>query len=176
MTTRVSQGIHLPYGIIYCAYNHVTNKYYIGQTTETISRRWNRHVSDSLAHKNASYFHKAVRKHGRSAFELSTVAVADSLEQLNQLETLWIITTRSHDKHVGYNSTYGGDREEPTAETVAKLKGSAAQRRQRRYNDYEEIAHARRTPVVLSSHPEAVRSRLKRAERTSIRLSLRVCN
>jgi group I intron endonuclease len=157
------------YGIIYCAYNTISHKYYIGQTTRSLAERWKEHCWTPSSKQ--TYFAKAIRKYGKSAFELTILATAGTHDQLNDLERLWIITTRSFDPKVGYNSTFGGDRSEPTEEIRAKLRGTTCQRRLASYAAYEAVRLARLVPEPLSTHPWSVRGREIRRRDTSARLS-----
>jgi group I intron endonuclease len=112
------------YGYVYCAYCTATDKCYIGQTTKEVAQRWYLHVKSSKKASNGNYFHSAIRKHGPEAFEVSTLAVAYSESELHDLERLWIIASRSFDRTVGYNSTFGGERGKYNAETCERISRS----------------------------------------------------
>jgi len=77
--------------IIYKATNKKNGKVYIGQTTQTLKRRKNRHLNDS--ERNCGfYFHRALKKYGSSNFEWEIIDSTNSIEELNKLEVLYIKT------------------------------------------------------------------------------------
>lgn len=60
---------------IYKITNKINNKIYIGETTQTIKKRWNQHVSDSL-NKTRGYnyhIHNAMRKYGIGNFSIEII-------------------------------------------------------------------------------------------------------
>lgn len=111
------------YGVIYVIHNTVNEKYYIGQTMQPLQARWKNHKACSKVGR--CHIHQALRKYGANAFRVSVVAYAESEEQLNALESLWIILTRSYDRGVGYNLTYGGGGVKHTSDTISRMKGRA---------------------------------------------------
>lgn len=108
------------FGVIYVAVNKANGKAYVGQTTRTVNRRWGQHLSQ-VRKGFKDHFHNALRCHGSDSFHVSTVAVAQSKEQLDQLEKLWIVALRVLDRKYGYNDKGGGSNGSPTAETRAKI-------------------------------------------------------
>lgn len=103
---------------IYCIYCTVSNKYYVGRTTQDLQSRWYNHVWDAL-HGKKFHLHNAIRKYGPSAFTIWSLPGDSNLH-----ERLWILALRSYDPEIGYNMTLGGDGGGiPTEETRAKMKG-----------------------------------------------------
>lgn len=93
---------------IYKVTNRVNGKIYVGKTAETKEKRWNRHVW--FAAKGADiYFSNAIRKYGPEAFEIETIAEAETDEWASHLERTWILLLGSAKREIGYNSTYGGE-------------------------------------------------------------------
>ena len=96
-------------GYIYKYYNPITNKYYIGQTTDLVNRK-SSHRGKAEYVKNK--FYNAVRKYGWKIFEFSIIAEIDTTSvdlctlMLDRLEVLYIQIYDSY--HNGYNSTPGG--------------------------------------------------------------------
>lgn len=74
------------YGIIYCAYNKVNQKRYIGQTTQRLCERRAAHYTKDPD----IYFHRALHKYNKEEFEWSIIDVAQSAEELDQKEKYWI--------------------------------------------------------------------------------------
>jgi group I intron endonuclease len=109
--------------LIYLITNTVNGKVYVGQTTRGMKLRWKWHL-DSYR-RNAPYvLYRAFRKYGLNAFETQVVAQADTLDQLNVLESLWIAVLRSSDPKCGYNMTFGGNAMHMTPEVRARMSAS----------------------------------------------------
>lgn len=90
--------------LVYCVFNRTNDKYYVGQTTQPLHRRWAAHVS--AARRNSpTYLHRAIRKHGLASFDVFVLAYGTSLQQLNLLEDLWIVSLQSFRRALGYNGT-----------------------------------------------------------------------
>lgn len=102
-------------GIIYLAQNTANNKIYIGQTTSSLNRRKNGHLTASRNEHDHLYFHRAIRKYGEDAFVWSIIETvyADSKEKLeyalNEKEIQYISIYNSNNQDAGYNLTAGGD-------------------------------------------------------------------
>jgi hypothetical protein len=83
---------------------------YIGITTRTVHARWLQHKGCALRGKIKYPLYNAMNQYGIDAFELETVHVAKSREELYQVE---IELIKKHDSYIrngkGYNMTYGGD-------------------------------------------------------------------
>lgn len=107
------------YGVVYLVTNTVNCKVYVGQTTRP-TVRWGEHWYGS--HNNPrSRLQYSIRKYGKSNFHFAIVAEAESQDQLDHLERLWIICLNTLDKRHGYNLTSGGEHFTHTAETRAKI-------------------------------------------------------
>lgn len=72
----------------------------------------------------------AVRQYGRSSFELQVLASSDNRDELDQLETLWILFTGSMQRRVGYNLCNGGRTPRVTEEIREKLRISHTGKKQ----------------------------------------------
>ena len=98
-----------PYGVVYFVINKITGKYYVGQTTWTAEKRWNRHVLDSVRPSRASnHFSRATRKYGKENFEVRVIFTCYDEKTLNEAEIHFIAFFDATNKKVGYNSTIGG--------------------------------------------------------------------
>lgn len=92
---------------IYKITNNINKKVYIGQTINSIEKRWRRHKEDSLSNRLDTHFARAIRKYGPENFTVEEIDRASSKEELNEKEIYWI---KYYDScHKGYNSTDGGD-------------------------------------------------------------------
>lgn len=91
---------------IYCFYNIINGKVYIGQSSN-IRYRINQHLKS----EDELYFHKALRKYGVSNFKIYILELFEdeNREPLNKSEIYFISKFKSSDKEFGYNLTEGGD-------------------------------------------------------------------
>ena len=74
--------------IVYKITNNINGKVYIGQTTETIEKRWKRHCGYQL--NDGTYLHNAMKKYGTENFNIEKVDEADNQNELNSLEYFYI--------------------------------------------------------------------------------------
>lgn len=90
-------------GYIYKIVNNVNNKVYIGQTTYTLDRRWQQHLSKSKT--NNSLLYKEMRRIGQNHFRIDIIEeCSDNI--LDKREMYYIDKFNSY--YNGYNSTLGG--------------------------------------------------------------------
>ena len=99
-------------GQIYKITHKETNKCYIGQTKMSLEWRLNNAFCGHYIHafsdtNNKSYFHSALRKHGKEAFTYEVIEECDN-DKLNEREIYWIAHYKSNIKEFGYNMTKGG--------------------------------------------------------------------
>ena len=107
---------------IYKATCSISGLSYVGQTKNTVSRRWTAHVR--LAQYSDQFLlQKAIRKYGSEPWVVEIIDQCDSAEQANKLEIHYIQKFNTY-KH-GYNMTIGGHHTMP--ETVQKVWASRDQ-------------------------------------------------
>ena len=99
-------------GLIYKITNTINNKVYIGQTTKSLSDRWQTHLKDSSKErKEHRPLYSAFKKYGVQFFKIELIEeVSDDL--LCEREQFYIQQYRSYvgfDDCNGYNATLGGD-------------------------------------------------------------------
>lgn len=108
--------------IAYKITNKINKKSYIGVTSKSVSRRFNQHCA--AAGRGSSYaLHRAIRKYGRSFFDIEILAEAFSCAELSVLERD-LIAEHGTLCPIGYNLTTGGDfgvGYEVSAETRRKM-------------------------------------------------------
>lgn len=79
------------FGCVYQITNKNNGKIYIGQTTETMARRWIRHCYKAAkGQAGCGKLYNAIRKHGPDSFVLHKLAEASDREGLDALETFYI--------------------------------------------------------------------------------------
>lgn len=94
-------------GIIYLITNTVNGKQYVGQTLQSLKRRWQSHRA-AVSGASDLAIHRAIRKYGHESFTIEVVA--ESYEPfLDTVEKLAIWSYQSHTSQNGYNMTAGGD-------------------------------------------------------------------
>lgn len=107
--------------IIYKATNKENRKSYIGQTIQALDQRKRKHCWEAI-HSDGSCrcFAKALRKYGLKAFDWKVIDTADTLEDLNVLEELWIEAERTVVPG-GYNLRTGGENSLPSEKTKKRM-------------------------------------------------------
>ena len=104
----------MSYGIIYCAYNKINQKRYIGQTTQRLSERKAAHYSKD----KEIYFHKALHKYDENDWEWFIIDTAENKEELDNKEIYWISYYDTMNAACGYNILPGGSGALPTQEQI----------------------------------------------------------
>lgn len=102
--------------IIYCIRNKISNKCYIGQTVQPLKCR----IACHLSNKGCRAIDSALSKYGIENFDISTIATAKSMDELNALEERYILEYNSMYPN-GYNLTTGGGSRRFSEETKRKL-------------------------------------------------------
>ena len=94
---------------IYCHTHIESGRRYVGQTSQTMEKRWKNHICAAKSSKNGRwYFPNAIRKYGKDAFSHRVLEVCDSLEKANLRENAWIELFESRDPRFGFNLAKGG--------------------------------------------------------------------
>lgn len=88
---------------IYKITNIKNGKCYIGQTINTIQKRFCRHINDALNNKLDTHFARAIRKYGKENFVIELIDSAKTQSELNIKEQYWIRFFNSIKQ--GYNET-----------------------------------------------------------------------
>lgn len=93
-------------GKIYLITNDVNSKVYVGQTIQTLNKRFNGHCCYSKSDRSINmYIKRAIHKYGRDKFHIHLIEECP-IETLNDREKYWINHYDSYNK--GYNLTLGG--------------------------------------------------------------------
>lgn len=104
---------------MYTIYEHVSpsGKRYIGQTCQTLERRWR----NGNGYANNTYFYRAINKYGWDSFKHNTICQCKTLEEANKIEAGLIAKYKTNDPAFGYNISGGSDGSEHMAESTRKL-------------------------------------------------------
>lgn len=102
----------------------INNKVYIGQTIESLEKRFNRHMGYQK-NEHDTKFYRAIRKYGKENFYIELLEVVSNQQQLDKREYYWICFYDSVSK--GYNTKdsigkCGGDTlsNHPNKELISK--------------------------------------------------------
>lgn len=94
--------------IIYIVTCIINRKYYIGQTINTLAKRWAQHKSNAKKKlQKCKFLENAIEKYGHENFTIEALLYC-SQDQLNFYETKFIDTYMSNDRRFGYNICEGG--------------------------------------------------------------------
>lgn len=89
--------------IIYKITNKITGKCYIGQTVQTLQRRWYKHLHNN----RCPAMRDAIKKYGEENFTIEVIDTAETIDELNEKEIYWISFFNSLVPN-GYNLQSGG--------------------------------------------------------------------
>lgn len=103
--------------IIYKITNKINGKCYIGQTTESMAKRWKRHIKKT---SHCTALKNAILKYGSENFTIEEISKAENLTQLNLLESEFIIKFNTLSPN-GYNMTSGGENPAATDDVRKRL-------------------------------------------------------
>jgi group I intron endonuclease len=104
-------------GIIYLITNRESNKQYVGQTIQTMERRWIGHCEDAFYRESNLPLHTAILNDGKDSFTIKEIDRGTALVDLCKKETFWITNLNTLSPY-GYNTqkkgTSGGANGKPT--------------------------------------------------------------
>lgn len=95
---------------IYPITNEVNGKYYVGQTSCAVEKRFKDHISSAItrAKRGCRYLQQAIRKYGPEKFSVQELATTSNEIEGDNLEILWITSLDAMNSRVGYNLALGG--------------------------------------------------------------------
>ena len=93
-------------GTIYSIICTITKLRYIGLTTQSMSKRWKDHISQSK-YNPSTPLHKAIVKYGSHNFKIRAIEENVSIDDLPDREIHWIAEFDTYKN--GYNQTTGGE-------------------------------------------------------------------
>ena len=103
--------------IVYAITNNTNGKRYVGQTIRTLQERWTEHCKKT---SDCSAIANAIQKYGKECFTISTLHIANFIEELNKKEQEFIKEFNTL-KPNGYNLTTGGLNYLRSSETKRKF-------------------------------------------------------
>lgn len=93
--------------IVYLVTNRINGKRYVGQTSQPLQKRWNRHKSP-MNHRRSSYLFNAINRHGADAFEIRPLVIVGTKQEMDLYEKQLIKIWDLRNPQKGYNLTEGG--------------------------------------------------------------------
>lgn len=112
---------------IYTIKNLINGKMYVGQTIQANAKmRWYSHLDYARKGKK-SHLYDSMRKHGVENFVWKVVDCADTIDQLNDLETAWADRLRAQGKILFNNRQTGGNKRHSAA-SIEKMRQVHKQR------------------------------------------------
>jgi group I intron endonuclease len=93
---------------IYLVTNKVNGKQYVGQTVQTLKKRWGSHGSDAKRGRGPHALVHALIKYGKENLSIHTLKVCKTKSELNTTEKFFIKKLKTKVPN-GYNITDGGD-------------------------------------------------------------------
>lgn len=94
---------------IYKISNTSNGKVYIGKTSETFKRRFERHTNMLIGQKHHNKHLQNAWNSNKDDFMFEILEIVEDVSELNDKEKYWINEYKSADCEHGYNKTYGGD-------------------------------------------------------------------
>lgn len=110
----------MKFGSIYKITNKINNKCYIGQTIQSITKRFDQHKSRSLLSATNCAIHNAIKKYGIENFDIEEIYIAFDLDSLNSSEIVLIEQFNSKYPN-GYNIDIGGNNFQRSEETCKRI-------------------------------------------------------
>lgn len=139
---------------VYCITHKATGMRYVGQTRGAAGDRWMNHI---VADNNKqSRIKRAIKKHGRDAFDFAVIDIAETVDQLDHKERFWIEKLNTVSPN-GYNLMLGGQSirkfseetiEKMRAAGIARHNGAISKRRARKMRTEEEKVEARKAHIA----------------------------
>ena len=114
-------GFFNMFGILYIITNKINGKRYVGQTIQTLQKRWIAHCCNS---NPSSLIGKSINKRGKENFDIRILSICNSLEEMNSREIYYIKLFNTLNPN-GYNLAPGGRNSITSKETSVKQSNSA---------------------------------------------------
>ncbi len=154
---------------IYKIVNLLNNNIYIGQTIQSNPKmRWYSHLADARSMKRKGYLQNSINKHGSENFHWEVIDQANSLDELNHKESVWLAYYKTTNKV--YNLREAGNNKRHSAESIEKMR----QVHKLRHANNKVGGWTRRDggPMKGKSHPKKGKSSKKWSEEAKARLSI----
>ena len=91
---------------VYKITNLINGKIYVGQTTESLKKRFSRHTGYQLNYQDK--LHRSIKKYGKENFKIELIEEVENQQILNEREQFWI--TELNSIETGYNIKNDGEK------------------------------------------------------------------
>jgi group I intron endonuclease len=105
--------------LIYLITNKINGKQYVGQTIQSLEKRWQRHCWKSTS-KNSMPICKAIAKYGKENFTIEKLCDCSSIAELNERELFYTNELKTWSPN-GYNLKAGNGNGSMSQETKDKI-------------------------------------------------------
>lgn len=141
--------------LIYKATNKTNGKTYVGQTTNSLKKRFDSHLRTARSNrKPTTAFHNALLKYGPDDFDVEVIEECPNSEVLNERERYWIASLNTQCPS-GYNIEPGGRHFPMSEATKAKLRGRKVSDETRRL-----LSQVKRSPEWNKKLSESAKGRI----------------
>ncbi len=128
--------------IVYMTTNIVNGKRYIGQTIQSLEKRWVHHCTPT---SGCFYLSNAIKYYGSKNFKLKILAKCNSIDEMNHREQYYIKLFGTLSPN-GYNLMTGGGNSKPSEDTLKKRSESL----KRYYGSHERKPVSYETRLKIS--------------------------
>lgn len=143
---------------IYCHTNIINGKRYIGQTSQSLDKRW----QNGFGYREGTYIRKAIDKYGWENFKHEILEEGLTLNEANEREQYYIQLYKSYDAEYGYNLTMGGRNGVPNEETKKILSEKAKLRVGELNNQYgKHFSDEHKKKLSISNRESAMSNPIK---------------
>ena len=140
---------------IYLITDKTTGLQYVGQTTQSIKKRFSSHACNKK-----SLIGQAIKEHGRKNFTIDVIEICDTVEQANEREKYHIAKFNTLYPN-GLNLTRGG-REGGFSEATLKKMSEGQRRRYERQEEHEKSSAAANKEPLSVEHKANISVGLKK--------------
>ena len=140
---------------IYLITDTTTGLQYVGQTSQTIKKRFNNHACNK-----SSLIGQTIKEHGRENFTIDVIEICDTVEQANEREKYHIAKFNTLYPN-GLNLTRGG-REGGFSEATLKRMSEGQKRRYANPEEHEKSSKAANREPLSEEHKANISAGLKK--------------
>ena len=144
--------------LIYCITNLLSGKKYVGQTVQTIEKRFSRHCWNSTLQRAAMPISLAIKKYGKENFKIELLCECFTQEELNEMEIYHTINIGTFCPS-GYNLRAGSGKGFLSEETKKKI-GDANRGSRRSEDAKKNMSNAHKGIKLSEEHKVSLKKAL----------------
>lgn len=137
---------------VYCAYNILNNKIYIGYTQTTLDQRIRSHYHMAKwKNRSNNFFKNALARYNKNDFHWYILYENKEINELKEKEKYFIKLFKSNNRTFGYNLTDGGEQCHFNKEVITKISEKAKERNiTKERNPFFKKHHSKRQRNIWS--------------------------